>query len=204
MALGKAAVLALAAALAGESGPAPSPPAPSPPPLSVDHETIEIRPQTPWTPCVAKLLGRVDREGGRLTRSLVTRSDRWGEVWRADVSFPVDRKGLVNRAVCWNDELQFARAQALPPLPVAAEGSPKPGSVRCNYTPIDNPCRKEPVAILWLCVRPQLYLYADGHAEPAREDPSLAVDFTNRGAAETDTAWAARCAGKGGVYRAEE
>jgi hypothetical protein len=204
LARGNAAIGAPAAALAGGAAPAPD----AVPPLTPDREAAEAPPQTPSAACVARLVSRVNRDGGQVARSLVSRSERWGEVWRADVVYPADRpsdhKAAVNRAVCWNDQLQFARGQALPPLPPAPDGAHRPGAVRCNYTPIDNPCRKEPVAILWLCVRPQLYLYADGHAEPAREDPSLGVDFTNRGAAETDTAWAARCAAKGGIYRAEE
>lgn len=208
MALGKAAILALAAALAGQAAPTPDAPPPLAPDREVVREVIETPSQTPSPACVARLVTRTNRDGGQVARSLVTRSDRWGEVWRADVVFPSDPKGAVNRAVCWNDQLQYARRTALAPLPAPPEGEwereHKQGAVRCNYTPIDNPCRREPVTILWLCVRPQLYLYADGHAEPAREDPALGVDFVNRGAAETDAAWAARCAGKGGIYRAEE
>ncbi len=204
MALGKTAMFVLAATVAGQGGPSPD----SPPPLTPDRESFEAPAQTPSTACVARLVSRVNRDGGQVARGLVTRSERWGEVWRGDVVYRSDPKGAVNRAVCWNDQLQYVRGAALSPLPAPPVGewerAHRPGAVRCNYTPIDNPCRKEPVTILWLCVRPQLYLYADGHAEPAREDPALGVGFTNRGAAETDTAWAARCATKGGVYRAED
>ena len=132
--------------------------------------------------------------------ALVTESAQWGLVWRADVALADTRPGQVARAVCWNDQLQFVRGRTLPALPIATGASKRPAAVRCNYTPIDNPCRKEPVRILWLCVSPQLFLYADGHAEPSREDAALDVGFTNRGAPETDAAWAARCASKGGIY----
>ena len=200
MALGKAVFLAVAAALAGQGAPLSE----GAPPLDPGNEIPDASAPTPWPECAAKLATAVNRADGQIARTLVTHSERWGAVWRADVIEPSDGKGVVRRAVCWNDQLQFGREPAPAPLPLLTLSRHKPAAIRCNYTPIDNPCRKEPVTILWLCVRPQLFLYADGHAEPARDDPALGVAFTNRGAPETDAAWRARCASKGGIYRAED
>jgi len=207
MVQGPAVLAALAALLAGEGVAAPAADMhaqlAAQPPLAPGDEAVRSAPRTPWPACVARAAAEAERSGGRLDRALVTESPQWGRVWRADVALPDARPGQVNRAVCWNDQLQFARGRPLAPLPIAPDKARRPAAVRCNYTPIDNPCRQEPVRILWLCVSPQLFLYADGHAEPAREDAALDVGFTNRGAPETDAAWAARCASKGGIYEGD-
>ena len=195
--------LALAALLTAGAARAPSDEPPAGPPLSPAGETPVPMGPTPSAACIAQLLGVLDKDGGRLDRSLVTRSGAWGQVWRADVVYPQD-DGAAARAVCWNDHLQLVRGRRLDPLPLPAAKSRKASGARCNYTPIDNPCRAEPVAMVWLCVRPTFYLYGDGHAEPVSADNALAVTFANRGAPETDAAWTARCVAKGGVFRAEE
>ncbi|MBS0410913.1 MAG: hypothetical protein JSR86_13435, partial [Proteobacteria bacterium] len=171
MAQGPAVIAALAVLLAGEGAAAPvarlDRQLPAQPPLAPGDEAVRAPARTPWPACVARAAGEAERAGGRLERALVTGSAQWGLIWRADVALPDARPGQVARAVCWSDQLQFVRGRALPALPFAPAGSKRPAAVRCNYTPIDNPCRQEPVRILWLCVSPQLFLYADGHAEPA-------------------------------------
>lgn len=192
---------ALALAALCTAGAARAPSAPAGPPLGPAGESAAPMGPTPQTACIAKLLGVLDRDGGKLERGLATKSGAWGQIWRADITYD---SGKAGRAVCWNDQLQLVRDQKLDPLPLPAAKSRRAAGARCNYTPIDNPCRAEPVAMVWLCVRPTFYLYADGHAEPVSADNALAVNFANRGAPESDTAWAARCAAKGGVFRAEE
>jgi hypothetical protein len=201
MVLADAVPLILAAAVAAGGGTGASATAPASPPLDPGREPVMAVGATPWPDCAARLVAEVERSGGRVQRALSTRSADWGPLWRADVSLPGAKAGLINRAVCWNDQLRFARDQPLSPLPVAPDGR-RPAATPCDYTPIDNPCRKEPIRIVWLCVRPQLYLYADGHAEQAHDEAPLSVDFVNRGAPESDAAWAARCAAKGGIYEA--
>ncbi|MGA0599915.1 hypothetical protein ACO2Q3_04340 [Caulobacter sp. KR2-114] len=171
------------------------------PPLSPQGEAADRGGPSPSPDCIARLVGQVQRAGGHVERAQTSDSPRWGRVWRADVALPDAPAGKVNRAVCWAGGLQFARGQDLPPLPTAGGAAHRAAAAPCDYTEIENPCRQEPVRIVWLCVRPQLYIYADGHAEPAGSgDGGLNVGFINRGAPESDAAWAARCRGKGGVY----
>jgi hypothetical protein len=176
-------------------------PAPDGPPLSPQGEAPDRGLASPSPGCIARLIGDVEREGGRVLRAQAASSDRWGRVWRADVAMPGAPAGRISRAVCWNDQLQLARDPGLTPLAMGGDGR-RPGAAPCEHTPIDNPCQHEPVRIVWLCVRPQFDVYADGHAEPAAGDGGLNVGFVNQGAPESDAAWAARCRGKGGVYEA--
>jgi len=177
-------------------------PAPDAPPLAPQGETPDRGGASPSPDCIARLVGEMERAGGMVERAQTTDSSRWGRVWRADVALPETPAGKINRAVCWNGELRLARGQDLPPLVTATGSSRHAAAAPCDYTPIDNPCRHEPVRIVWLCVRPRFYIYADGHAEPASDDGALSVGFINEGAPESDAAWAARCKGKGGVYEA--
>ena len=195
-ALAFAALLTVGAA----HGAGPDQPAPGPPLDPAGEARVPMGPNQSIA-CLSRLLDTVSRDGGRLDRTLVTKSDRWGQVLRADVIYP---GGGAGRAVCWNDALKLNRSEKLDALPLPVAKSRKASGAHCNYTPIDNPCRGEPVAMVWLCVRPSFYLYADGHAAPVSADNALAVDFINRGTPESDAAWTARCAGKGGVFRAEQ
>lgn len=176
-------------------------PAPDGPPLSPQGEAFDRGSASPSPECIARLIGEVEREGARVARAQTTTSDRWGRVWRADVVAPGAPAGHFRRAVCWNGQLTLAGEAGLAPLTTGGAGR-HAAAAPCDYTPIDNPCRHEPVKVVWLCVRPQFDIYADGHAEPAADDGGLNVGFVNEGAPESDAAWAARCKGKGGVYEA--
>jgi hypothetical protein len=39
--------------------------------------------------------------GWKIGNSLVTRSDRWGFIWRADLDVRAGPPSLVNRIICW-------------------------------------------------------------------------------------------------------
>lgn len=195
MRLGKAVLPVLILANLGAA------PAPDGPPLSPQGEAPDHGASSPSPACIARLIALAARAGGHVERAQTTDSPQWGAVWRADVALPDTAAGKVNRAICWNDTLRLATGQAIASLALAS-ASRRGGAAPCDYTPIDNPCRHEPVRMVWLCVRPRFNLYADGHAEPAAADGDLNVGFVNQGAAESDAAWAARCQGRGGIYEA--
>lgn len=195
MSLGKAVAPILILASLGAA------PAPDGPPLSPQGEAPAGSATSPSPDCIARVIGAAQRAGGRIERAQTTDSPHWGAVWRADVALPGTAPGRINRAVCWNDTLRLVTDQPLTPLALAGS-SRHGGAAPCDYTPIDNPCGREPVRIVWLCVRPRFNIYADGHAEPAAAEGDLNVGFVNQGAPETDAAWAARCRGRGGVYEA--
>jgi hypothetical protein len=196
--MGKAWIVAIVAVFTAAVG--PPPPAPGEPPLEPAGETPIAPPQTPQADCVAQVLQAISASDGRLERALVTRSRRWGEVWRADFERADVDPPLVNRAVCWQGQVQIAVGQSLAPLPVSRPTSSAPSGLRCVYTPFENPCRDDPVEVVSLCLRPSVYLFPDGRSEPVREDDSFQVGFTNHGAAESAAAWARRCAARGGPY----
>ena len=178
-------------------------PIPGLPPLNPAGETPITPTRTPHADCIATALQALAATHGRLERALVTRSRRWGEVWRADFESSDGPPPLINRVVCWRGDMQIAVAQDLPPLPAPATAS-HPTGVRCAYTPVENPCRQDPVEILWLCVRPSLVLYADGASAPADGAHGLGVSPIERTPLESDAAWAARCATRGGMLRPED
>jgi len=180
-------------------GAAPAPDS-SFPPLAPQGEASDREANSPSPDCIARLIGEVERAGGRIERAQATSSEKWGRVWRADVGWPDAPRGTISRAVCWNDQLRLSHAESLAPLPTSVSGR-RGAAAPCDYTPIENPCQRDAVRIVWLCVRPQFEIYADGHAEPSSLSGGLEVGFVNEGAPESDAAWAARCKGRGGVYQ---
>jgi hypothetical protein len=188
-------VLLAAVLLAGAAAPSDSPP------VAPENETPVQDPPTPPAACIKAVMDVVNHEGGKLSRTMTTRSARFGDVWRADFTTPGYDPQLISRAICWADQVQLVIRQRIAPLPVARPGR-HPASIRCQYTSLDNPCRGDPVSLVWLCVRPGLLLYADGRTEIGQPD-ALNVNFLDRNEAETDDAWARRCATHGGVHRAQ-
>ena len=81
------------------------------------------------TTFTGKCLSLVDKfssgNNWRLGQPLLTRSERWGLVWRVDFTFSdAEPSHLVNRIVCWefpdgNVSIEIAIGQHLTPLPVA-------------------------------------------------------------------------------------
>lgn len=195
--MGKSWILVLSALLLAGVGPPPG--IPGEPPLSPGAESPIAPPTTPHADCVAEALQALQVNHGRLVRAMVTRSKRWGDVWRADFEADGVEPPLVNRLVCGPGALQIAVGQAIAPLPVSPPLSARPSGVRCIYAPFDNPCRGDPVEMLTVCVRPGLYLFPGGRSEAMADTSSLEVAFANRGRAETDAQWAARCAARGGI-----
>jgi hypothetical protein len=53
-------------------------------------------------------------------------------------------------------------------------------------------------------VRPSLALYADGASAPAEKESDLGVSPIDKTPLESDAAWAARCASRGGMLRPED
>src|SRR5437867_1190985 len=125
-------ILALSAVVAAGIGPASG--QDGEPPLSPGSETPISPPRTPHAECVAKVLQTLAASHGRLQRALVTRSRRWGDVWRADFETDEVEPPLVNRAVCWQGAVHIATAQKLAPLPVSPPASTQPSGVRCVHT----------------------------------------------------------------------
>jgi hypothetical protein len=196
--MGRTWMLALCALFAAGVGPAPQ--IPGEPPLAPGAETPISPPLTPHPECVAQALQTLAITHGRLLRALVTRSRRWGDVWRADFETPDVDPPLVNRIVCWQGEaMQIAVGQNLAPLPVSPPSSTRASGVQCAYTPFENPCRGDPVQVISLCVRPGVYLYPGGRSEAVQSGDSFEVAFINHGRGETDAQWSARCAARGGV-----
>jgi len=195
--MGRIWILVLAALAAAGVGPPPR--IPDEPPLSPGPEAPISPPLTPHADCIAQALQLLSLTHGRLQRAVVTHSRRWGDVWRADFEADAVEPPLVNRIVCWSGAMQVAVGQKLAPLPVSPPSSTRPSGVRCAYTPFDNPCRGDPVEIISLCVRPERFLYDGGRSEPVRDAEDLQVAFADRGHAETDAQWRARCAPRGGV-----
>jgi hypothetical protein len=73
---------------------------------------------------VRECLSLVDNFGGwQLGRTVLTRSERWGLVWRADFTISgADLSPLLNRIVCWelpSLTIEVAIGQRLAPLPKA-------------------------------------------------------------------------------------
>ena len=76
-----------------------------------------------------KCLSLIDKfslgKNWRLRQPLLTRSEKWGVVWRVDFTISdADSSHLVNRIVCWevpdgNISMEIAIGQHLTPLPVA-------------------------------------------------------------------------------------
>lgn len=64
----------------------------------------------------------------KLGPDLLTRTDRWGLVWRADFELPGESLApLINRLVCWQKEggdltLEFAIGQSVSPLEAKERG----------------------------------------------------------------------------------
>lgn len=64
----------------------------------------------------------VTQAGAKLGKSLLTREETWGPVWRADFTFPEkDLSPLVNRIVCWTApngsvSVEMAIGQRVKPL----------------------------------------------------------------------------------------
>ena len=197
--MGRTWILALSAVFA--AGLAPSPGFEDEPPLSPGAETPVSPPQTPHSDCVAKVLRTLSASHARLDRAMVSRSRRWGDVWRADFETDDVDPPLVNRAVCWQGAARIAVSQSLAPLPVSLPSSTRPSGVSCIHTPFENPCKGDPVEVISSCVRPGVFLYPDGRTEPADGDANLQVAFINHGRGETDAQWSARCASHGGIYR---
>lgn len=198
--------LALAAVLMGGAAPPDPNVAAGTPPVAPDGETPGPAQYTPPAACLKAVMAVVTHEGGKLERTLATHSARFGDVWRADFTTPGWNAALISRAICWSDQTVIVMRQRMAPLPLGAGAALNlrhPAAVRCEYTALDNPCRDEPVAMVWLCVKPGLLIYANGRAEAAATDDGMNVGFINATPAETDEAWARRCSARGGVYRAE-
>jgi hypothetical protein len=202
--MGRTWILALSALFL--VGLAPAPQDEAAPPLAPGPEIAISPAQTPHTECVARLIKTLAATHGRLQRAMVTRSRRWGDVWRADFETDDVEPPLINRAVCWQGAVQIAMGQSLAPLPLSSASatmtsSIQPSGVQCIHTPFINPCRGDPVEVVSLCVRPGVYVYPDGRSEPAAGGDTFEVGYFNHGRAETDAQWAARCASHGGIYR---
>jgi hypothetical protein len=53
--------------------------------------------------CKARISDDAKKFGWIFGNSIVTRSDKWGLIWRVDFFLPGDekRRGLINRIICW-------------------------------------------------------------------------------------------------------
>lgn len=114
--------------LAGPSG-AASAPQPRLPPMPADAPAPDETPlATPDDPVVLKCVKNaemMDRgTGTRRVKVVVTRSPRWGTVWRADSAFPAEgaEPPELWRTVCWKRGVlerpleMFDPSQSIPPL----------------------------------------------------------------------------------------
>lgn len=125
----KLAFLAAATALlAGPSGVATAadprlPPMPADAPAA--DETAFATPDDPVVLKCANYAEMLDRGAGtRRVKVVVTRSPRWGTVWRADSAFPAQgaEPAILWRTVCWKDGVlerpldMFDPGQNIPPL----------------------------------------------------------------------------------------
>ncbi|HWA60922.1 MAG TPA: hypothetical protein VG939_06080 [Caulobacteraceae bacterium] len=191
------------AALTAAAGLAAAGPAGHPPPGPAGEAPGPAE-YTPPAQCLKSVMAVLSRDGGKLLRTLVTRSDAFGDVWRADFSTPGYSDALVNRAICWSDQTLILMHQKIAPLPTTAGALHRPAALRCAYTELEDPCRDEPVRMVWLCQRPALMLYADGRVRPASAGEALDVSFVNRGPSETEAAWIRRCEPHGGPYRGDD
>jgi hypothetical protein len=121
-------LIAATALLAGPSG-ASGAAGPSLPPLPADAPAPDETPlATPDDPVVLKCVKYADGldqgTGRRRVKVVVTRSPRWGTVWRADSAFPAegDAPPELWRSVCWTGGAlerpleMFDPSQSIPPL----------------------------------------------------------------------------------------
>ncbi len=175
--MGRTWILALSAVFA--AGLAPSPGFEDEPPLSPGAETPVSPPQTPHSDCVAKVLRTLSASHARLDRAMVSRSRRWGDVWRADFETDDVDPPLVNRAVCWQGAARIAVSQSLAPLPVSLPSSTRPSGVSCIHTPFENPCKGDPVEVISSCVRPGVFRLTPNGAPVARRAAVSTARGTN-------------------------
>jgi hypothetical protein len=74
--------------------------------------------------CLSSLRNNPVAKGWEFGPSILTRSEKWGMVWRADVKIPDSdfAPQLVNRVICWRKSsdaklnIQIAIGQKVPPL----------------------------------------------------------------------------------------
>lgn len=90
------------------------------PPLAPDDES-PLMDQEFSADCRATLRNLFARSEWSLGTQLVTRSDEWGLVWRADFIYGRDLRPLVNRAICWQPDgdgiaIVLAIGQQIAPL----------------------------------------------------------------------------------------
>jgi hypothetical protein len=91
------------------------------PPLVSDGETVATDEQAFIEVCKAAFAADAQQFQWVYGKSLLTRSQRWGLVWRCDFFVAGRRGSLVNRAMCWGgagvvEGQVVAFGQRIPPL----------------------------------------------------------------------------------------
>ena len=63
-----------------------------------------------------------DTTGWNMGNTLLTRTERWGLLWRADFNEKSSEPGTISRVICWDEPgsgrqfVMFARDRNIPPL----------------------------------------------------------------------------------------
>jgi hypothetical protein len=92
------------------------------PPITPDSERVAPANPAFIEKCLANSASLIAKGGWRLGKQLLTESNTWGSIWRADFEIPGSTTTLVNRLVCWQEangdklKLMFAIGQSVPPL----------------------------------------------------------------------------------------
>jgi hypothetical protein len=109
--------------------------------MSDEHPEIEAPPLEPIgeaasgehlefsARCLALIAPFVSKSNWELKRKLVTRSPKWGLIWRGDYAIADLAPRLVNRIMCWEGAdgkllIEIAVGQRIDPLPVTSPTAP--------------------------------------------------------------------------------
>src|SRR6516165_11079464 len=90
------------------------------PPISPEGETVVPESPSFLAACLSHSNQMVQSSGWLLGTQLLTRSDKWGAIWRVDFKIPgEDISPLVNRIICWQEpneriNIMYAIGQDVP------------------------------------------------------------------------------------------
>jgi hypothetical protein len=91
------------------------------PPVAPERESMASASPEFLNMCRANSSHVAAKSGWEVGKQIVTRSDTWGTVWRADFRIPGSNSTLINRIICWQQpsghfKVMFAIGQDVPPL----------------------------------------------------------------------------------------
>ena len=75
------------------------------PTVPSESETVVQNDPSFTDACKAKVADAAEKFGCRFENSILTRSEKWGLVWRADfkIKNQSSETGLINRVICWRE-----------------------------------------------------------------------------------------------------